>query len=303
MTSAPPVSVVILNWNGLPYVITCLEHVLASDYPNFSVIVIDNGSTDGSDGAIEEQFPCVTLRRTKTNLGYAVGNNIGIRESLSRRYDYILLLNNDTEIAPDMISQAVSALVENPNAGIAGARIHLLDDPDRLWAVGGVFKPCWIRTFGINEINSGQYDDIDVDYVFGCGMLIQSEVFRQVGLLDTRFFFYFEDIDLCLRAKKGGFEVIWVPQAKMRHKNRINAQSASSFNIYHYERSRFLFYCKHLHRVDKLCFLIAQAPHLVSSTWQYMREGHSLIAGWHVTHAMISALTICCNTPDDHSRR
>ena len=110
----PLVSVVILNWNGLPYVITCLKSVLASDYPRFLVIVIDNGSTDGSDKAIEMQFPNVLLYKMENNLGYAAGNNIGIVESLNKGCDYILLLNNDTEVPPNMIYSVVSDMLQNP---------------------------------------------------------------------------------------------------------------------------------------------------------------------------------------------
>ncbi len=266
----PLVSVVILNWNGLPYVITCLKSVLASDYPRFLVIVIDNGSTDGSDKAIEMQFPNVLLYKMENNLGYAAGNNIGIVESLNKGCDYILLLNNDTEVPPNMIYSVVSDMLQNPQAGVVGVKIYLLEEPDRFWAVGGVFRSNRLHTLGINEHDHGQYNNVKLDFVFGCGILVKSEVFEKIGLLDTRFFFYYEDIDLCLRAKKAGFDVLLASEATLKHKKRLESQRASKFKAYQYERSRILFYCKYLVGRAKLWFVLAQIPHQIVSALRYI---------------------------------
>ena len=143
--------------------------------------------------------------------------------------EYVLLLNNDTEIARDMISILVAALKENERVGFQ-VRIFLPGSDRRLWAVGGVFRDHRVITWGINMVDSERNDFRGLDFVFGCAMIVRRAVFEQIGLFDVGFHFYFEDIDLCLRAKQAGSDVVWVPNAITWHLNPIETQSASRFS-------------------------------------------------------------------------
>jgi hypothetical protein len=124
-------------------------------------------------------------------------------------------------------------------------------------------------------------------------MLVRREVFERIGLFDAGFVFYYEDIDLCIRARQAGFSVALVPQAVIKHRSALGTQSASSFKIYQYERNRILFFCKHLQGMNKLWFVLAQAPHLFTAAWRHTRQSRSPTAWWHTTRAIVGALAIC----------
>jgi GT2 family glycosyltransferase len=294
MTEKSLVCVVVLNWNGLPHVLRCLERVVASDYTPLSVIVVDNGSADGSLAAIQSGYPGVTLLSIPKNLGYAGGNNLGLREAIRSGAEYVLLLNNDTEIVRDMISILVATLKENERVGIASPKIFLAGSDRRLWAVGGVLRDHRVITWGINLVDSERNDFTELDFVFGCAMLVRRNVLDQIGLFDTGFDFYFEDIDLCLRAKQAGYEVVWVPDAITWHLNPIHTQGSSRFKIYNYERSRSYFYRKHTRQVGKFRFAISQIAHVLRIVGQSVGQGRLQRAYWGVT-GMVAGLSVPAN--------
>jgi len=238
------VAVIVLNWNGCEDTLACLASLAAVNYRPLDAILVDNGSTDGSVGAIRASFPDVTIVETGENLGFAEGNNVGLRYALSGGADYVLLLNNDTAVAPDFVSILVDAVESTPQAGVAGPTIYYFDRPTIIWSAGGVID--WRRgdshMMGLDEEDKGQYDAIrEVDFVTGCALLARREAVERAGVLDSRFFMYYEETEWCVRAARAGYKIMYVPQARVWHKIAPAQQAASSRIHYYMTRNRLLF--------------------------------------------------------------
>ena len=216
--SVPRVSIVLVNWNNVNDSVECLESLRQCTYPNYEVTVVDNGS-DGNDvGILNEKFGnYIRLIENEKNLGFAKGCNIGIRDALDRGADYIALLNNDTIVTPGFLDEIVSAVCSEEKAGIAGGKILCHEFPDTIWFAGGEIDYRTGKTpiVGSGEVDRGQYDRIaDVDWICSCYMFISGDLLRTIGMLDERFFFGWEDADLCVRAVRNGYRVIFIPNSK-----------------------------------------------------------------------------------------
>lgn len=242
----PRVTIIVLNWNGLADTLECLESLAGLDYPSYEVVVVDNGSTDGSVEAVRGRFPQVTLIENGENLGFTGGNNVGLRHALAGGADYALLLNNDTEVAPDFLHCLVEAMEADPLAGIAGPTIYYHERPDLVWSAGGAID--WRRgktwMVGLNTPEAGQLGDLprQVDFVTGCALLVKRAVVEQVGMLDERFFAYYEEAEWCVRARRAGFRITHVPQARVWHKIPLDARDTSPSVHYYMTRNRLLFF-------------------------------------------------------------
>jgi len=219
--SLPQIFVIILNWNGLEDTIECLESLRAINYPNYQVIVVDNGSEGDDAEALENRYgDYLQIITNDHNAGFAEGNNIAIRLAMDQGADYMLLLNNDTLVDSEFVSEMVSVAEQVPEAGLLTGKVYYDAVPDVLQTVGG--KVNWwtghIKGIGQGR-DQGQYDSIrDLDFVVGTAMLIRRSVVERVGYLDASFFFGSEDIDYSTRAKRAGFKVLFVPAAKVWHK-------------------------------------------------------------------------------------
>ncbi|MBM4168452.1 MAG: glycosyltransferase family 2 protein [Ignavibacteria bacterium] len=222
----PLVFVLILNWNGMEDTLECLRSLSAIDYSNARVVVIDNASTDGSVLAIRAQFPTVQVIENGSNLQFAGGNNVGIRYAIREGADAILLLNNDTTVDTHFLSELVSAYANDRSVGMVAPKILYYAQPDRIWYAGGVIEwwKGWISHRGIREIDRGQYDaPAPVDYITGCCLLVRRSAVETIGVLDERFAMYGEDVDWCLRARRAGFSVRYVPTARVWHKVSVSS--------------------------------------------------------------------------------
>jgi GT2 family glycosyltransferase len=245
----PRVVIIVLNWNGLADTLGCLESLARLDYADqvgaYEVVVVDNGSTDGSVQAIQAHFPRVPLIENGENLGYAGGNNVGLRYGLRQGADYALLLNNDTEVAPDFLRRLVDAAQADPQVSVAGPTICYYDQPEIIWSAGGAID--WrrgrTRMVGLNERDVGQFgnEPREVDFISGCAMLVRRVILEQVGLLDERFFAYYEEVEWCVRVRQAGSKIVHVPQARLWHKITPKARAASSSVHYYMTRNRLLF--------------------------------------------------------------
>jgi GT2 family glycosyltransferase len=241
----PSVMIVVLNWNGLSDTLDCLMSLQRLDYPDCKVVVVDNGSVDGSVEVVRTRFPGIMLVENEENLGYAGGNNVGLRYALAQGMDYVLLLNNDTEVAPDFVSRLVAAAEVDLAVGVVGPTIYYHDRPDDIWSAGGAIDWQRGRTWmvGLNERDVGQFgqESCEVDFVTGCALLVKRAVLEQVGLLDERFFAYYEDTEWCVRIARAGYRIVHVPEAKIWHKISPDAQADSPLIHYYMTRNRLLF--------------------------------------------------------------
>lgn len=272
------VVVLVLCWNGERYMRPCLAALAAQDYEGTAaVLVVDNGSSDGSAALVEQEFPNVALLRNSSNLGFARGNNEGIRALLAGQApapidfvpDIIVLLNQDTEVAPDWLTQLVQGLARQQRPGIAGCKIFFPDGTTLQHTGGEIIWPLATGLHrGTGQTDQGQYDSEEaVNYVTGAAMAVQRQVFEQVGLLDEGFSpAYFEDTDLCYRARAAGFAITYVPTARLRHDENSSLQAQSTRHQRAYHRSRIRFLLKHA-PPEQLLEQFAPAEHEEIQRW------------------------------------
>ncbi len=269
----PRISIVILNWNGLTDTIACIESLRNLDYPSFETVVVDNGST-GDDGVVlSARFGgFARVLKSPTNQGFAEGCNIGMREAFrAGPPDYVLLLNNDTVVAPDLLSAFVTACDSDPSVGIAGAKVYFHHAPDTIQSAGGRIN--WgnglASLIGTNQPDRGQFDRIaDVDWVSGCALLAKTAMIERVGMLYTPYFAYFEEVDWCARCRKAGYRVIVVPDAKVWHKKKLVVEDTAGAPMYYTTRNRFLFMKRNAGPLQFLSFILRSVLwHTASSTF------------------------------------
>ena len=252
----PKVLIIILNWNGFRDTLECLQSLQQIQYQNFSVLVVDNGSTDESVAQIKQAFPDVDLLETGENLGYAGGNNAGIAHALNNHPDYIFLLNNDTFVDPEILTAFVDAATLCPAAGIFGAKGYYYSKPDTIWTLGGK----WDRsTTEIKFISQGETDNaascgqpFEVDYVIGCALFCRADLIQNIGMMEDAFFLNFEEMDWCYRARAAGYLSYAVPNAKLWHKVSVSFGGGESpLWKYFMTRNELLWARKHLSLLER----------------------------------------------------
>lgn len=210
------VSVIVPNWNGIRFIGMCLDSLQRSDFDDSEVIVIDNGSVDGSRELIEEQYPWVRLIKMPRNMGFATACNAGIEASAA---EYICLLNNDIEVEPTWLRELVEGMERHPECGMGTTKMMFLDDREVFYNTGDLFH-AWSSGGGRGqgEKDVGQYDR--EDNVFGAcagAGIYRRELFESVGVFDEDFFIFAEDVDLNMRCQLQGFQAVYLPQAKVYH--------------------------------------------------------------------------------------
>ena len=210
------VSVVVPNWNGMRFVGMCLDSLAKLDFEDYEVIVVDNGSADGSREMIEEQYPDVKLLKLPDNMGFAIACNEGIKASNA---EYIVLLNNDIEVTPDWLRELYEGMERHPECGMGTTKMMFLDQRDVFYNTGDLFHS-WSAGGGRGqgEKDVGQYEK--EDYVFGAcagAGIYRREFFNQVGLFDEDFFIFAEDVDLNMRGQLQGLKAVYLPKAKVFH--------------------------------------------------------------------------------------
>jgi len=239
-----PASVIIPTWNGKGYIADCLNSLLAQDYRDFEVIVVDNASSDDTPPHVAEDFPTVTLIRNERNLGFAGAVNVGLRAA---RGDVLILFNQDAVAESGWLGELVTGLMASRDIGIAGCKIYY-EDGKTISHAGVVLTDERMLPVhrGEDEADRGQYDSpADVNAVTGAAMAIRREVLNAIGLFDEDYFLYFEDTSFCLRAREAGFRVVYVPQAVARHRVAASLGPGSIKTLRYYHVSRLLFLLKH----------------------------------------------------------
>jgi GT2 family glycosyltransferase len=199
----------------------CVRSLLKTKANDYEIIIVDNGSKDGSVEYLREQFPEITILPQGHNLGFAAGCNVGIKLALDHGAKYVLPLNNDTVVDSEFITELERVAEENAQVAMVSPKIYFWDKPDRLWWAGGEFS-LWTglsKCIGRKEVDRGQFDsDVAIDWATGCAVLIRCDALREIGLFDERFFGNGEDLDLSLRTRQTGRQIWYGPKAKMWHK-------------------------------------------------------------------------------------
>lgn len=241
-SSFPLVVTVILNTNRRADTLEALQSLAGSDYPHHKVIVLDNASTDGSAQAIQAGFPEVALISLDSNLGYAGNNNVGIKVALEMGADWVFVLNEDTLLAPDCIRLLVEQASSDAGVGVLGPMVYHHNEPGVIQSAGGKLDRNWNAWhLGINETDRGQFDrPHQVDWISGCAILFRRDVIEQIGMLDARFFYYYEETEWCLRARRAGWKILHVPQAHLWHKGVQRDYQPGPNVTYYGTRNRFL---------------------------------------------------------------
>lgn len=245
----PSVAIILVNFNNETDTIACVNSLEKITYPNCKIFIVDNGSDEKSVSKLRPLAGGdIELIETGKNLGFSGGNNVAVKKALDAGFDYILLLNNDTEVEPDFLDKLAAAAESGEKIGVVGPKIYFYSDPKRIWFGGGKFS--WFgggRHLRYNEIDSASQSSPlnanryplnaspeETGYMTGCAFLIKTKVIKEIGLLCEDFFLYYEDTDWSLRVKKAGYKIIYVPAAKIYHKVSRTASALGNPTIHYY---------------------------------------------------------------------
>ncbi len=250
VVQSPRVGIVVLNYHGTSDTLKCLDSLKAVDPENCLTIVVDNGSTPDPSSQFAQAHPWATVIRREENGGWAGGNNTGIRHALEHGAEWVLLLNNDTIVAPQLVDRLLEAARYHPDHGILGPIICCMDDPGTVMTDGCRFNHPESAGFferiavPIEPIDPPRADPVDI--VNGCCMMISKRVFEQIGLIDERFFLIHEESDFCLRAHQAGFECGILAEPLVWHKRSSTFnRTGMSLQRYYDARNLFLLLRKH----------------------------------------------------------
>jgi GT2 family glycosyltransferase len=234
---------VVLNWNGREDTLRCLESLQAVERLNGHVIAVDNGSADGSVPAIREAFPDVELIEAGANLGYAGGNNLGIARALEQGADWVVLVNNDATVAPDLIDGFERAAQVRPDAGILAGKVYFQDRPTTIWFAGqrvSLLLGYSGKARGYEQPDGPEFQEVvDVGRAVGALMAISRPVIEKVGAFPEDLFAYVEDVELALRARSAGYAVVFAPDAHAWHavSASTGGESRSTHTLYYGTRN------------------------------------------------------------------
>lgn len=242
----PKVGIVTVTYNGATVVEDFLTSCLRQTESNFVLYVVDNFSTDRTCALVAAQSDArIQLLRQTWNTGIAAGNNIGIRQALADGCAQVLLINNDVEFAPDLVAGLLET-AEKSGAAAVCPKVRYHSDPRILWWAGGYYMPWYMYdnvNVGDGELDRGQYDQpVFVPVATTCCMLVRKAVFEQIGLMDERFFVYFDDIDFCWQMQAAGLKILHAPHLELLHKVSVSTGGLQSpFTVFHQARGRTVF--------------------------------------------------------------
>jgi GT2 family glycosyltransferase len=260
------VAIVILNWNQPKITIETISSFFKIKATKFvyHIYLVDNASSDNSYQKFQSLYKNnsqITLLKTKSNLGYAGGNNYGIKKALLKNYDYILIANNDILVSPDFLEKLIEEGKNNPKS-ILFPKIYFAPGYEFhhnryqkselgkvIWALGGKidWNNVYASNIAIDEVDKGQYDqaDLKIDFISGCCLLVPVDAFKKIGLFDDKYFLYLEDVDFSQRAIKNGYKLQLVPDSVIWHLNSASSSPDSDLQNYFITRNRLLFGLKY----------------------------------------------------------
>ncbi|MDD4938450.1 MAG: glycosyltransferase family 2 protein [Candidatus Shapirobacteria bacterium] len=254
------VAVIVLNWKQPQLTLDTINSLLKIKHKSFDyqIVLVDNNSPDDSVKIFKKTFSKnkeIKLLKTNSNLGYAGGNNFGIKYALKNDFDYCLLINNDVLVDPNFLEELVQ---QGKNYDLLGPKIYFAPGfeyhQDRyskkelgrvIWSAGGQmdWNNIYGSNIGVDEVDQGQFNQINqnIDFLTGCCLLVKNNVFKKIGLLDEKYFMYLEDVDFCRRAKVSNFKMAYIPKSKIWHVNSGSSKSGGDLHDYFITRNRLLF--------------------------------------------------------------
>jgi GT2 family glycosyltransferase len=293
MNQVPRVSIITINYNQTNVTAALLESLRYVTYPDVEVIVVDNGSPDDPTAVITKNYPEVTFIRSDINLGFAGGNNLGIKAATGQ---YLFFLNNDTEVDPGFLEPMVGLFTSNPQAGVASSKILYYNSNNIIQYAGSTcVNPFTGRNkrVGYMEQDQGQYDVLkQTDLAHGAAMMVPRKVIETIGMMPEFFFLYYEEIDWCESIKKAGYKIFFVPASKVYHKESMSVGKKSTLKTYYMTRNRLLFMRRNTSGVKKIFWIIFFLSFSLPKnalTYMFQRDiehGKAFWKGllWNLTH-------------------
>jgi hypothetical protein len=263
--------------NNLADTSLALQTLSALTYPNYEIILVDNGSTDSSLATLRARFPYVTVIENGANLGFAAGNNVGLKYAAAHDAQYMMLLNNDIKVAPDFLDALVAAAQSDPTIGVIGPAIYDFDgQPNNL---GWRFNPRWGYSVRIRAASSPSVPHhltsspphllVDAHTISGCALMLTRDAYKKIGGLDESFHYLVEDVEYCLRCRKAGYRIATATRSKLWHQNCSTLARRSSMRLYYEYRNTLLLMRRHARPWHWLTFL----PHFIL---KYLRDRRSI---------------------------
>jgi GT2 family glycosyltransferase len=293
MKAYPRVSIITINYNQVKVTCELLDSLRKLTYPDVEVIVVDNFSAEDPTAIITSQYPEVKYIRSDKNLGFAGGNNLGIKASTGK---YLFFLNNDTEADPGFLEPLVNLFETNPKAGVASSKILYHNSGETIQYAGSTcINPFTGRNkrVGFMEKDRGQHDtQKETDLAHGAAMMVPRAVIDNVGMMPEFFFLYYEEVDWCESIKRAGYKVFYVPASKVYHKESMSVGKKSTLKTYYMTRNRLLFMRRNTSGAKKLTwiffFLLFSLPKNALTYLMKREIDHAKAFSkgllWNVTH-------------------
>lgn len=289
--NAPLVSIITVNYNQVGVTLDLLASLRELSYPNYEVIVVDNGSQVEKPDAISELYPDVQLIRSSENLGFAGGNNLGIQHA---RGAYFLFLNNDTVVPAGLLEPLVETLEKNRTMGMVSPKIKFYWDPTLIQYAGYTTMNAWTvrnRSLGYMQADDGKYDqEGETHYAHGAAMMVPRSVVDRVGLMPEIYFLYYEELDWAERVRSQGYSIGYQPKAWILHKESVSTGKASPLKTYYLTRNRILFARRNFKATQLVVSLLFQVllslpknilAHLIRGQFGHLKAMGRAV-GWHL---------------------
>ncbi|ADK13612.1 glycosyltransferase family 2 protein [Clostridium ljungdahlii] len=259
MEIEPLVYIIILNYNGYKDTIECVNSLKKINYKNYKIVIVDNNSTDESEKILKEKFNQCIIIQTGKNLGYAGGNNVGIRYAVKNNSDYICILNNDVIVEKCFLEELVKYLYSNHNTAMVGPMICEYSNKRVIQSTGAIVN---LYKGSVPSLNSGKMEDvvnqkvIKCDYIGGACILVRKEILDEIGLIPENYFLFFEETEWCLKAKKMGYDIVCYCNAKVNHKGSASINKVSGLSEYFMHRNRVVFEKRNANLIQLICFYV-----------------------------------------------
>ncbi len=268
---------VVLNWCNEHDTKACVDSLEKQDFSALSILIVDNGSPDGSGAKLHARYPNAAFLQTGKNLGYAGGNNAGMKEALALGADFVLVVNNDTVLEQGCVRELVRTAEAHDDAGMIGAKVLRYDDPNRIWFGGGKFSR--LRAMGMHErehfvdLDPAERQVIEATFLTGCCLLIPAETLRAVGYFRDDFFAYMEDAEYGLRIMQSGRRLLYTPAARIRHRVPPRGTLPSPMQIRLRDRNRRRIARLHYGARDTFAFMAWFYASRVALMARYLLQG------------------------------